>query len=240
MLGVVQFINEASDQENKNDLELALKMYKSAYNNIVEVNGQVNSSSLNPLPGASLVEVRSVADFINHRVCNLQFTLNHPRESIAQFRRYIDTFRQHTKEPEYIFEHTAWLSQQYLLFAELFSQAISNGTKASRSQHPGYYYHEAVLQMIDRRKNITEYTNDSIRLKNLPVTNELFSMLVGTSFPLFLKQCGWDCVDMSIGPPVTNLVSNPDSSNQKNHYGPTSPIDYSVNIDYSSSKDQNN
>ena len=202
MLGITQLINEAWAYESSNDHEVALRLYKTAFNNILDINSQVSVLTVSTLPGVSPFEIRSVADYLNQRTCHIQFMLNHPREAIGQFRKYIDIFKQHTKSPEYAFEHSAWLSQQYLMFADLFHQAVTNGTKASKTQHPGYYYYEAAMQMIERRKNISEYTNDEIRSSQMPVTNELLSLITTSNFTTFLRQCGWTCIDPDAGPPV--------------------------------------
>lgn len=197
MLGVAQLINEAWTYESTNESEVALRLYKTAFNNLLDLNGQINN-----IPGVSPFEIRSVADYVNHRTCHIQFSLNHARESINQFKKYIDTFKQHTKSPEYAFEHAAWLSQQYLMFADQFHQAVTNGVKASKAQHPGLYYYEAAAQMIERRHNITEYTNDTIRSNQMPVTNELLSMITTSNFASFLRQCGWVCIEPEAGTPT--------------------------------------
>lgn len=232
MLGVAQLINEAWSYEFNNDQEVALRLYKTAFNNLLDINNQVSSSSSSvnnsSIPGISPFEIRSVADYINHQTCQKQFSLLHPRDAITQFKKYIDTFKQHTKAPEYAFEHAAWLSQQYLMFADLFHQAVIGGVKASKAQHPGYYYYEAAMQMIDRRQNITEYTNDNIRSNQMPVTNELLSMITTSNFASFLRQCGWICIDPNAGPPVAPISLAPlkISDSETN----SEPVNYSVSI----------
>jgi len=223
MLGVAQLINEAWAYEVSSDNEVALRLYKTAFNNLLDLNSQVIANTLNTMPGVSPFEIRSVADYVNYRTCHLQFSLSHPREAITQFKRYIDTFKQHTKAQEYAFEHAAWLSQQYLMFADLFDQAVSNGMKASKTQHPGYYYHEAAMQMIDRRLNITEYTNDFIRSNQMPVTQELLSIITTSNFTSFLRQCGWICIDPNAGPPIAPVEPLQPQADPE-------PINYSVSI----------
>lgn len=224
MLGIAQLINEAWAYESSNDHEVALRLYKTAFNNILDINSQVSAPTMSTLPGVSPFEIRSVADYLNQRTCHIQFMLNHPREAIGQFRKYIDIFKQHTKSPEYAFEHSAWLSQQYLMFADLFHQAVTNGTKASKTQHPGYYYYEAAMQMMERRKNISEYTNDEIRSSQMPVTSELLSLITTSNFTTFLRQCGWTCIDPDAGPPVAPTT-------QVDVRQKVCPINYSVSID---------
>lgn len=229
MLGIAQLINEAGSYESNNDQEVALRLYKTAFNNLLDINGQVSATTIGNMHGISPFEIRSVADYINYRTCNIQFMMNHPRESITQFKKYIDTFKQHTKAPEYAFEHGAWLSQQYLMFADLFHQAVTRGVKASKAQHPGHYYYEAAMQTIDRRRNITEFTNDEIRSNQMPVTNELLAAITTSNFASFLRQCGWICIDPNAGPPVAPVsLAQPDPQ-------PTpDPINYSVSIEIDS------
>lgn len=209
MLGIAQLINEAWGYESANDHEVALRLYKTAFNNLLDINGQLSAPSINLVSSVSPFEIRTLADYVNYRSCHIHFTLNHPREAITQFKKYVDIFRQHTKSPEYAFEHAAWLSQQYLMFAELFDQAVTAGVKASKAQHPGYYYHEAAIQIIERRKKITEYTNDTIRSNQMPVTDEMLSMITISNFPLFLRQCGWICIDPNAAIPIEPLICPP-------------------------------
>lgn len=232
MLGIAQLINEASTYEVNNDHEVALRLYKTAFNNLLDINSQVNySSGMTSMPGISPFEIRSVADYINYRTCHIQFLLKHPREAITQFKKYLDTFKQHTRAPEYAFEHSAWLSQQYLMFADIFHQAVSNGMKASRIQHPGYYYYESAMQMIERRKNISEYTNDEIRSSQMPVTQELLSMITTNNFTTFLRQCGWTCINPDTGPPIAPPVNPSTVANSPRDQKSTcEPINYSEMI----------
>lgn len=219
MLGVAQLINEAWAHEvNTQDNEVAQRLYKAAYTNLLDINNQVTKSGMNVMAGVSPFEIRSVGDYINYRSCQIFFLLNHPREAITQFRKHIDVFKQHTKSPEYAFEHAAWLSQQYLMFAEMFHEAVVKGVKASWSQHPGHYYYNAAMQMIARRTNVTEYTNDMIRSTQMPVTKELLRMINPIGFASYLRQSGWVCVEPNDAPPV-----NPTSQPQPNF----EPIDYS-------------
>ena len=227
MLGIAQLINEAWTHESNEDHEVALRLYKTAFTNVLDINNHANATNLGGAPGVSPFEIRSVADYLNQRTCHIQFMLNHPREAITQFRKYIDTFKQHTIAPDYAFEHSAWLSQQYLMFADLFQQAVTGGTKASKAQHPGFYYLEAASQMIERRKNITDVTNDEIRSNHMPVTNELLSMITASSFATFLRQCGWTCIKPDTGPPIALAL---EQQPQANELKKPEQINYSVSI----------
>lgn len=200
MLVVAQLINDGWSYESTvKDHDLALQYYKNAYGNLLVINSKINTNNITAtsVPGVCPYEVRSVGDYLNHRICSIQFQLNYPREAIIQFKKHTDTFKQHTKAPEYAFEHAAWLSQQYLLFADLFDQAVTSGVvKASKNQQPGQYYYEAAMQMMIRRQNRTEFTNDDIRSKQMPVTKDLLSSINTSNFNLFLRQCGWTCPEL--------------------------------------------
>lgn len=41
----------------------------------------------------NIVEVKTVAGFINYKICKLAFHLNLPRDAIAQFRKHMDIFK---------------------------------------------------------------------------------------------------------------------------------------------------
>ena len=76
--------------EMKNDLHSAQKAYQTAYALILE-------SKLNDF---NVVEYKTVAGFINYKLCRLGFKLNLPRDAIAQFRKHLDNFKSKTGVPE--------------------------------------------------------------------------------------------------------------------------------------------
>jgi len=41
----------------------------------------------------NIVEVKTVAGFINYKICKIAFQLNLPRDAIAQFRKHMDIFK---------------------------------------------------------------------------------------------------------------------------------------------------
>lgn len=221
MLAIAETINEGWSYETQKDLELALRRYKMGYNNLLDLNSHINTSNISaiPIPGVCPYEIRSVSDYLNYRICLIQFELNNPREAITQFKKHVETFKQHTKAPEYAFEHAAWLSQQYLLFADLFSQAVANGVKASKSQQPGHYYYEGAMQMMIRRQNTTEFTNDQVRSQQMPITKEFLGLVHVSMFISFLHQCGWSCVE-----PINSVNGSHEIQSS------TGPINYSESI----------
>lgn len=58
------------------------------------------------------LEIKTVAGFINYKICKLMFKLNVPRDSITQFKTHIEKFKMRFGFKELIFEHYAWLSLQ--------------------------------------------------------------------------------------------------------------------------------
>ncbi|CAD6215592.1 GSCOCG00000404001-RA-CDS [Cotesia congregata] len=116
--------------EMKQEKHVALKHYQHAYNNLLEIR----------MVDANTFEIKTVASFINYKLCRLMFSLNQPRDAISQFRAHIDRFRSRTGPEDIIFEHHAWMASQYSTFAELFDEAIRQGLPPVQTQHPGYYF----------------------------------------------------------------------------------------------------
>ena len=57
------------------------------------------------------LEIKTIAGFINYKMCRLMFKLNVPRDSITQFKNHMEKFKDRGK-PEIIFEHYAWCAVQ--------------------------------------------------------------------------------------------------------------------------------
>lgn len=73
-----------------------------AYNNLQELR-MVDTNAL---------EIRTVAGFINYKLCRVLFTLRLPRDAISQFKAHIDRYKARSGFKELSFEHHAWLSKQ--------------------------------------------------------------------------------------------------------------------------------
>ncbi|KAG1672672.1 Trafficking protein particle complex subunit 11 [Nymphon striatum] len=131
------FLNEL-----KQDPMVALKHYKQAYSNLMEVR----------VADTNMLEVKTVAGFINYKICKLCFFVNTPLEAISQFRKHIDTFKQKEGCNELLFEHSAWLSKQFENFGDLFDDAIKQGLAAIQTQHPGFYYQQAANHAMIRKE----------------------------------------------------------------------------------------
>lgn len=123
------------------DLNTALKYYGQAYEWLEEIR----------IVDTNCLEIKTVAGFLNYKMCKLMFNLGSPRDAITQFRTHIEKYRNQTGFKELLFEHFAWLSAQYGAFAELFCDAIKCGLPALQTQHPGIYYHKAAEYMSERK-----------------------------------------------------------------------------------------
>lgn len=51
-----------------------------AYNNLLEIK----------MTDTNTMEVKTIASFINYKLCKIMFSLNVPKEAISQYRVYID------------------------------------------------------------------------------------------------------------------------------------------------------
>lgn len=81
---------------------LCFRNYSQAYSNLLELR-MVDTNAL---------EVKTVAGFINYKLCKLMFQLSLPRDAIAQFRKHIELFKNRIGPKELAFEHHAWMSKQ--------------------------------------------------------------------------------------------------------------------------------
>ena len=135
------FLNEL-----KRDLHSAYKHYGQAYSLLMEVRAT----------DTNIMEVKTIAGFINYKICKLAFKLNLPRDAISQFRKHMDIFQMKIGLDELAFEHSGWQSEQCKTFAQIFSEAISLGLPAIQTQHPGLYYQQAARYAIKRRQSSEE------------------------------------------------------------------------------------
>ncbi|CAO1400963.1 unnamed protein product [Diamesa tonsa] len=129
--------------EMRFDSSTALKHYSQAYSALDDIR----------IVDTNCLEIKTIAGFINYKICKLMFKLNVPRDSITQFKTHIEKFKMRFGFKELIFEHYAWLSLQFNYFAELFCEAIKNGLPALQTQHPGIYYHKAAEYLCKRRES---------------------------------------------------------------------------------------
>ncbi|XP_073840968.1 trafficking protein particle complex subunit 11 gry [Musca autumnalis] len=127
--------------EMRQDFSTALKHYTQSYTTLDEI--RINDGNN--------LEIKTVAGFLNYKICRLMFKLKVPRDSINHFISHIDKYKNRVGYKDLIFEHYAWLSTQHFMFAELFCEAIKNGLPALQTQHPGIYFHKAA-EYTQKRK----------------------------------------------------------------------------------------
>ncbi|XP_026845227.1 trafficking protein particle complex subunit 11 [Drosophila persimilis] len=127
--------------EMRQDFSTAQKHYFQAYANLDEI--RINDSNC--------VEIKTLAGFLNYKICRLMFKLKTPRDAINQFIIHVEKYKPRVGFKDLAFEHYAWLSTQHSVFAELFCEAIKNGLPALQTQHPGIYYHKAAEYVMKRR-----------------------------------------------------------------------------------------
>ncbi|XP_023169489.1 trafficking protein particle complex subunit 11 isoform X2 [Drosophila hydei] len=128
--------------EMRQDFSTAQKHYFQAYGNLDEIR----------ITDANCMEIKTIAGFLNYKMCRLMFKLKTPRDSINQFIIHVDKYKNCLGFKDLAFEHHAWLSTQHSVFAELFCEAIKNGLPALQTQHPGIYYQKAAEYVIKRRE----------------------------------------------------------------------------------------
>uniref|UniRef100_A0A672GQH4 Trafficking protein particle complex subunit 11 n=1 Tax=Salarias fasciatus TaxID=181472 RepID=A0A672GQH4_SALFA len=128
--------------ELKQDTQNALKYYRTAYSLVHELRAHETN----------MLEIKTLAGFINYKICRLCFQHNTPLDAIAQFRKHIDQCKKKIGSAELAFEHAAWMSKQFQSFGELFDEAIKLGLTAIQTQNPGFYYQQAACYSQDRKQ----------------------------------------------------------------------------------------
>ncbi|KAG5263921.1 hypothetical protein AALO_G00270120 [Alosa alosa] len=128
--------------ELKQDTQNALKYYRTAYGLVHEL--RVHETNM--------LEIKTMAGFINYKICRLCFQHNTPLDAIAQFRKHIDLCKKKIGSAELAFEHTAWMSKQFQSFGDLFDEAIKLGLTAIQTQNPGFYYQQAAYYAQERKQ----------------------------------------------------------------------------------------
>lgn len=144
--------------ELKQDLSTAHKHYMHAYTNLLETR----------TVDTNMHEVRTVAGYINYKLCKLLFALNLPRDAIAQLKSHIERYRSRVGSTELLFEHYAWIARQYSAFGELFDEAIRAGLPAIQSQHPGFYYQHAAQFTVKRRQAMRSVCSEALQYPPSP------------------------------------------------------------------------
>ncbi|KAG8179574.1 hypothetical protein JTE90_016141 [Oedothorax gibbosus] len=170
--------------ELKQDVAGALKSYKQAYANLMEVRAS----------DANMLEIKTIAGFINYKMCRLSFLNGTPLDAISQFRNHVDIFKNKVGHPELAFEHSAWMSKQFSHFGDLFEDAVQQGLNAIQTQHPGFYYQQAANQASNRK-------NMCYKLCKSVEEPPEFDVLEGADSLEFYGQRPWRACCQSLEPP---------------------------------------
>uniref|UniRef100_A0A671MZY7 Trafficking protein particle complex subunit 11 n=1 Tax=Sinocyclocheilus anshuiensis TaxID=1608454 RepID=A0A671MZY7_9TELE len=133
--------------ELKQDTQNALKYYRTAYSLVHELRAHETN----------ILEIKTMAGFINYKICRLCFQHNTPLDAIAQFRKHIDLCKKKIGSAELAFEHTAWMSKQFQSFGDLFDEAIKLGLTAIQTQNPGFYYQQAAYYAQERKQQAGQF-----------------------------------------------------------------------------------
>ncbi|CAH8468192.1 unnamed protein product [Heterobilharzia americana] len=149
--------------ELKQDQGLALKHYQQAYNHLTELR----------MLDAHMLEVKTVAGFINYKICRLAFQ-NNASDAISQFRRHINFFSNLVGLPQLAFEHEAWMSKQFEILGDLFQEAIKSSLTPLMTQHPGLYYQEAARHAICRRQLCQALCIPTVKAAEMNADDKLF------------------------------------------------------------------
>ncbi len=145
--------------------------YKQAYLSLLDIRTH----------DANIFEIKTVAGQINYKLCRLLFNVKHPIDAIDQFRRHIDIFRNKIGLIDLAFEHSAWLSKQFEVMGEIFEDAIKKGyLNAVQTQHPGFYFHSASNQCLQRRAYFRQYSNQNMSSKQLNEDHDALNKLMNS------------------------------------------------------------
>ncbi|XP_077464775.1 trafficking protein particle complex subunit 11 isoform X1 [Stigmatopora argus] len=128
--------------ELKQDSQNALKYYRTAYSLVHELRAHESN----------MLEIKTLAGFLNYKVCRLCFQHNTPLDAISQFRKHIDLCKKKIGNAELGFEHAAWMAKQFQSFGELFDDAIKSGLPAIQTQNPGFYFQQAAYYNQERKR----------------------------------------------------------------------------------------
>ncbi|KAM8907986.1 trafficking protein particle complex subunit 11 isoform 1-T1 [Spinachia spinachia] len=171
--------------ELKQDTQNALKYYRTAYSLVYELRAYETN----------MLEIKTMAGFINYKICRLCFQHNTPLDAIAQFRKHIDLCKKKIGSSDLAFEHAAWMSKQFHSFGELFDEAIKLGLTAIQTQNPGFYYQQAASYSQDRKQLAQQLCQAG---KNYPACEPVDTQTGGLDF---YGQRPWRQGHQSIEPP---------------------------------------
>eukprot|EP01132_Coremiostelium_polycephalum_P010272 gene10272-12599_t len=158
--------------EFRGDLNTALKYYSFAYNSLKDWKPN------NDHRGTRFAELRSVASFLNLKICKIYLWANNLHEAVQQFEKHIKLFKIYFGPSEKEFTHSSWAAKEYQIFAELL-EMCPNIKRTLFISNPGIYYQTAAKLIADRRtlfKSISDNYTQSLKVlkyKDSKLRNDL-------------------------------------------------------------------
>ncbi|GAM28614.1 hypothetical protein SAMD00019534_117900 [Acytostelium subglobosum LB1] len=127
------------------DMNTSLKYYSFAYHSLKDCRPG------NDPRGTRFAELRSIASFLNFKICKLYLWTNNLPEAVQQFEKHIRLFKHYQGPSEKEWTHSAFLSREYQMFAELLEMCPSIN-KTLFNANPAFYYQTAAKYVEDRRR----------------------------------------------------------------------------------------
>ncbi|XP_025415995.1 trafficking protein particle complex subunit 11 isoform X2 [Sipha flava] len=128
--------------ELKQDHHNAHKHYHQCYMSLLEIRTF----------DTNIYEVKVVAAYIVYKISRLLFSMKRARDALSQFNSHINVFKSMIGPPELMFEHYAWLSKQFSMFASLFDETTAESFTATQAMNPGFFFKEAA-EYAKKRKD---------------------------------------------------------------------------------------
>ena len=104
------------------------------------------------ISNTNLFEIKTVAGFINFKICKISFLGISHSISISQFRKHLEMFKSKLI-PKIFYSNTRHGYLDSTQFLVLYSKQRSvTDLFPSQTENPGYYMHEAGIEARNRRK----------------------------------------------------------------------------------------
>uniref|UniRef100_M4BD49 Trafficking protein particle complex subunit 11 domain-containing protein n=1 Tax=Hyaloperonospora arabidopsidis (strain Emoy2) TaxID=559515 RepID=M4BD49_HYAAE len=133
-----------------------LQYYEASYCAIIALPLQKDGAA----DGIAYKQVMTMAEFVNFKLCyHLIFSSNNVKDAVDQLRRHVGVYARAIAVADRAYEHWAWVSRQYHVFAQLLVEALSirgslpsAGLESSVYKEPYLYFSLAAKYAIFRRK----------------------------------------------------------------------------------------
>ncbi|XP_050428738.1 trafficking protein particle complex subunit 11 [Adelges cooleyi] len=119
---------------------------------------------------SNMYEVKVVAAYVVYKISRLLFIMKRARDALTQFNSHINVFKSMIGPPEIMFEHYAWLSKQFSMFASLFDETTADNFSATQALNPGFFFKEAADYAKKRKLSAAEVCQD---INEYPKSNPL-------------------------------------------------------------------